>query len=116
VTAAASTDLCALSEIEDPGARGFVVTDADGLDLQVLVVHRDGAVWGYVNRCPHNKIPLDFMPDQFLDMDKAYIQCASHGALFLMEDGLCVQGPCRGRRLDAFPVVLRDGRVHRAPQ
>ncbi|WP_413204458.1 Rieske (2Fe-2S) protein [Rhodospirillum sp. A1_3_36] len=104
-------DLCDLADIADPGAKGFVVRDADDLPMKVFVVRRGQVVRGYVNRCPHNRIPLDFMPDDFLNMGKTHIQCATHGAIFLMEDGLCVEGPCRGRRLDAFPVTLVNGRV-----
>ncbi|MCF8482041.1 MAG: Rieske 2Fe-2S domain-containing protein [Rhodospirillum sp.] len=79
--------------------------------MKVFVVRHDSGVRGYVNRCPHNRIPLDFKPDDFLNLGKTHIQCATHGALFLMGDGLCVEGPCRGKRLDAFPVTVLNGRI-----
>jgi nitrite reductase/ring-hydroxylating ferredoxin subunit len=30
------------------------------------------------------------------------IQCATHGALFLIESGECVAGPCAGQSLQAL--------------
>jgi len=31
------------------------------------------------------------------------IQCATHGALFLIESGECIAGPCAGQSLTALP-------------
>ena len=41
-------------------------------------------------------------PDQFLDPSNSLIQCATHGALFLIENGECVAGPCAGQSLTAI--------------
>ncbi|MGB1026828.1 MAG: hypothetical protein ACPGYL_09760, partial [Rhodospirillaceae bacterium] len=41
--------LCRLSEIADPGAKGFVIADEDGFDLKVFVVRQGPAVHGYIN-------------------------------------------------------------------
>lgn len=98
------TVLCRLDEIADPGGKGFSLGDGPAR-VDIFVVRRAGAVHGYVNRCPHAGTPLDWQPDQFLDQSKTLIQCASHGALFGIGDGLCVAGPCKGRRLT--PVAVR---------
>ena len=34
--------------------------------------------------------------------------CATHGAMYSPDSGYCVQGPCRGGRLEAVPVVEGD--------
>ena len=34
-----------------------------------------------------------------------------HGALFRLEDGVCVAGPCAGERLKPWPVAVIDGVV-----
>ena len=54
-----------------------------------------------MNACPHIGIPLEFQPDEFLDMEKRFIQCANHGALFEIETGDCIAGPCAGQALQA---------------
>jgi len=64
--------------------------------------------YAYRNRCPHTGAPLDWQPHQFLDERGELIQCAIHGALFAIETGLCLRGPCAGRSLQALPVQLTD--------
>ena len=98
------TVLCRLDEIADPGGKGFTLGAGAGR-IDLFVVRRGQAVHGYLNICPHAGTPLDWQPDVFLDPSKTLIQCASHGALFGIEDGLCVAGPCKGRRLS--PIAVR---------
>lgn len=102
--------LCALADIEDPGAKGFVV-EQDGARQRIFVVRRGDAVFGYVNSCPHVGAPLNMEEDKFLDIFKTGILCANHFALFELESGHCVRGPCKGRDLQPFPVTVRDGKV-----
>ncbi|NWA04601.1 Rieske (2Fe-2S) protein [Pseudomonas gingeri] len=90
--------LCASQILADNSSRGFEV---DG--RPVLAVRREGRVYLYQNRCPHRGIALEWQPDQFLDASASLIQCATHGALFLIESGECVAGPCVGQSLLALP-------------
>jgi nitrite reductase/ring-hydroxylating ferredoxin subunit len=39
------------------------------------------------------------------------ILCASHGALFERDGGLCIAGPCAGKRLIAVPVRIEGDYV-----
>ena len=89
--------LCAPNELTEGQSRGFAVAE-----LKLLVVRREGQVYAYQNRCPHRGIPLEWQPDQFLDHSNSLIQCATHGALFLIESGECVAGPCSGQSLKAL--------------
>jgi nitrite reductase/ring-hydroxylating ferredoxin subunit len=102
--------LCHLDAIADPGAKGFTVTK-DGGRLRVFVVRRGGRVFGYVNSCPHVGAPLNLEDDKFLDLFQTSILCANHFALFEMETGHCVRGPCTGRSLTPFPVTVVEGMV-----
>jgi nitrite reductase/ring-hydroxylating ferredoxin subunit len=104
------TRLCRLNEIADPGSRGFSVVIA-GHTESIFLVRKGGAVFAYRNRCPHTGSPLDWMPDQFLNLGKDHIQCATHAALFRIEDGLCVAGPCTGDALTALPVAVDTGEI-----
>ncbi|MGY1918003.1 Rieske (2Fe-2S) protein [Pseudomonas tolaasii] len=79
-------------------SRGFTI---DGCKL--LAVRRGGVAYFYINRCPHRGIPLEWQPDQFLDASASLIQCATHGALFLIESGECIAGPCADQHLTALP-------------
>lgn len=101
--------LCRLAELADGETRGFALGPAteDG----VFLVNRGGRVYAYRNRCPHTGAPLEWLPDRFLDPTGQYIQCAMHGALFGIEDGRCVYGPCRDAGLTPLAVEVRDGTV-----
>jgi nitrite reductase/ring-hydroxylating ferredoxin subunit len=89
--------LCAPQQLIEGQSRGFLL---DGINL--LAVRRDGQVYAYRNRCPHRGVPLEWQADQFLDHSQSMIQCATHGALFLIESGECVTGPCAGQSLQAL--------------
>ena len=102
--------ICRLDEIPDGGARGFTVETPRGA-RDILIVRRGGAAFAYENSCPHVGTPLDWGPDQFLSADGSHIVCATHGALFRIEDGLCFSGPCHGVPLPPIAVEIRDGTV-----
>lgn len=103
--------LCTIHEIEDPGSKGFDIEHASQA-LKVFVVHKDGRFYAYVNRCPHTGINLDWVPDQFLDLDNAFIQCATHNAIFQIEDGLCVAGPCVNQSLSSAEIKLENETIY----
>jgi nitrite reductase/ring-hydroxylating ferredoxin subunit len=54
--------------------------------------------------------------DAYLNAAGNRIVCAAHGALFLVDSGRCVRGPCLGESL--HPVALNihgNGEVHFVP-
>lgn len=93
--------LCAPDEVAEGQSRGF-----EAAGEQLFAVRKDGQLYAYRNRCPHRGIPLEWLPDQFLDHSASLIQCATHGALFLIESGECVAGPCAGQSLQE--LVIRE--------
>ena len=95
--------LCNLSELPDGHSRGFLIDDKP-----VFAVNSEQRIHVYHNRCPHLGIELEWVPDQFLTDDATLIQCSTHGALFTVDNGLCVAGPCQGERLEAIPSRI-DG-------
>lgn len=98
--------LCDSDELNEGSSRGF---GAAGNAL--LLVRREGRVYAYRNRCPHRGIALEWQVDRFLDESGSLIQCATHGALFLIESGECVAGPCAGESLEALPCREQDGGI-----
>lgn len=99
--------LCPLDDIPADGARGFTLGEHS-----LFAVRRDGGVFVYRNSCPHRGVELNWTEHQFLDLDGELIQCATHGALFLIDSGECVAGPCRGRHLQAIASEVIDGSLH----
>lgn len=100
--------LCALEDIPLNSSKGFAA-DPEAYYADFLVVRTDEGVYAYRNHCPHAGAPMEWQPDQFLDYSQSYIQCGLHGALFQIESGYCVGGPCQGRSLESFPIEVRDG-------
>lgn len=72
----------------------------------IFLVRKAGEIRGYLNQCPHTGGPLDWVPDQFLDLDRRWIQCATHDALFNIDSGLCIAGPCSGQSLTSVELLL----------
>ncbi len=102
--------LCPLDLVADGAARNFVLQLRAGR-FHGFVVRRDDRVHGYVDRCPHAGLPLAQQLDGYLTPDGDLIACSWHGALFRVDDGLCVGGPCVGQRLTSWPVAVNDGQI-----
>ena len=98
--------LCHTDTIAEGQSKGF---ELEG--QSVFVVRKLDQFFVYHNLCPHLGINLEWLPDQFLDSDGCLIQCAMHGALFLIEDGQCIAGPCQGQRLTAVAHEIREGQI-----
>ena len=100
-----------LDELADPGSKGSLADLGDSVH-EILVVRRNNRVYGYINSCPHTGGPLDWMSGRFLSFDKRHIQCATHDALFRLDDGMCVAGPCAGDHLTAVQLQVETGNVY----
>lgn len=95
--------LCHIDVIAEGQSKGF-----DLGDHKIFAVHQNDQLHVYRNSCPHLGINLEWQDDQFLDMDGQLIQCAMHGALFLIDTGMCIAGPCQGQRLKVVEHRIRD--------
>ena len=76
-------------------SKGFEINNK-----KIFAIIKNGECFVYENKCPHLGIDLEFLPDQFLDLDNALIICSTHGALFEIQTGHCVSGPCQGEHLE----------------
>ncbi|MEE9343078.1 MAG: Rieske (2Fe-2S) protein [Gammaproteobacteria bacterium] len=102
--------LCARNDLEEGDTRSFSVS-VRGDRINLFLVLSDGVVYAYENSCPHTGGPLDWVQDQFLNLDGDRIQCATHDAQFGIEDGVCVLGPCLGDQLRALETTVRGGLI-----
>ncbi|TPG15348.1 Rieske (2Fe-2S) protein [Sphingomonas oligophenolica] len=106
----AGVTLGPLDLIPDGKALNFVLQMKAGR-FHGFVVRRGDAVHGYVDRCPHAGVPLTATLDDYLTPSGELIACNWHGALFTIDSGLCVGGPCGGQRLTPWPVAVVDGTI-----
>lgn len=96
--------LCHIDEIEENQSKQFEIGE-----LVIFAIKKNGKIYVYENSCPHLGVELNWERDKFLDMDGALIQCSTHGALFLIETGECVSGPCLKQFLKPVAFTLDDG-------
>jgi len=101
--------LCTLADLAATGAKE-VILDDNGARISIFIIKHGDGVLGYVNSCPHARLPLNWQDEQFFDVTGLYLLCANHAAYFDIATGQCVRGPCKGQSLTTFPVDL-DG-VH----
>lgn len=102
--------LCRIEDIPDGESRGFEITVGED-EIEFFVVRMGNAVFGYLNDCPHVGTPLNWKNTQFLTMDKSMIICATHGAVFRIEDGHCTGGPCIGMNLKPVAVGCEGSNI-----
>jgi nitrite reductase/ring-hydroxylating ferredoxin subunit len=100
------TVLCNTCDIPPQSARGFTL---DGRAL--VAVHHNERFYVYENRCPHRGVELEWQPDQFFDFEGNFIQCATHGALFKIDTGECIAGPCNGQALTQVAFSEIDDQI-----
>lgn len=105
--------LCALDDLPDGAARNFVLEMKAGR-FHGFLVRRNGRVFGYRDRCPHMGMPLTQELDRYLTSGGELILCSWHGALFDIETGRCMGGPCAGAGLSVWPVIVVEGFVQTA--
>ena len=95
------------SDLAEGESKGFSHND-----FSFFAVKKNNHIFLYKNACPHLGIELEWKEDDFLDAEGELIQCATHGALFIIEDGACVAGPCIGQQLQRLDYKLdSDGYV-----
>jgi nitrite reductase/ring-hydroxylating ferredoxin subunit len=100
-----------LDELGDRCCKEFSIGTGDW-PFKGFVVRLGDDVHAYQNFCVHAGHPLNFRPDDFLTKEKDAIICSSHGAMFEIDSGLCIAGPCPGKTLRRVPVRIEDGVVY----
>jgi nitrite reductase/ring-hydroxylating ferredoxin subunit len=96
--------ICASDALVDGGIGVRFPLIAYGDEATGFVVRYDGKVYGYLNRCAHVPVELDWFQGEFFESSKLYLMCSTHGAIYAPESGVCTGGPCRGGRLRPIPV------------
>lgn len=86
--------ICHINEIPEQGCRELTFDKN-----HFFAIKNKQGIYVYYNSCPHLGLPLQQEQDQFLNDDESLILCSAHGALFEIESGLCITGPCQNQSL-----------------
>jgi nitrite reductase/ring-hydroxylating ferredoxin subunit len=112
---AGAEHLCASAALAD-GGRALVFDVLQyGEPVRAFALRFEGRVVAYLNRCVHVPTEMDWKPGEFLDGDKRFILCSTHGAAYEPTGGRCVAGPCGRGRLTAVDVAESGGQVYWYP-
>ena len=87
-------------DISDNEARGLAAPAG-----RLFVVRRGGALHAWWDACPHyGDTPMAWRAGEYLNAARNRIVCASHGAEFDIETGICTKGAALGQCLRRAPV------------
>jgi nitrite reductase/ring-hydroxylating ferredoxin subunit len=105
--------ICRVDELSDGGlAIKFEIPFSEpSRQIPCFAIQYDGEVYAYVNSCPHRGTELDWQAGEVFDESGLYLVCATHGALFEPDSGLCVGGPCHGARLRSLSIKIVGNNV-----
>lgn len=98
--------LVSVEDIEEGKSKGIEYESR-----YIFAVRKDNLFHVYWNICPHLGTPLEWQEDQFLDSNGTLIRCATHGALFEIDSGKCLVGPCKGKSLRKIPFIIRNDTI-----
>jgi nitrite reductase/ring-hydroxylating ferredoxin subunit len=104
--------ICASAALPDsgPGVR-FEVAYSGGT-APAFAIRFEGRVYGYLNRCAHVAMELDWRAGEFFDAAGRDLICSTHGAVYAADSGKCLGGPCRGSPLVRLRLEERDGAIY----
>ena len=82
-----------------------------GQVCRAFAIRYAGQVHAYLNRCTHVPMEMDYQPNRFFDSTGHWLMCATHGAMYQPQTGMCRMGPCRGG-LYKIELSESDNAVH----
>lgn len=104
--------ICAAGDLRDAGAGVRFSVEYFGEPAPAFAVRFQGRVYGYLNRCAHVAMELDWQAGAFFDSQGRDLICSTHGAVYAADSGHCLGGPCSGAPLVALRMAERDGQVY----
>jgi len=107
--------VCASEAVLEGGKGMRFPLTVGGEDGTGFVVRYGGKAYGYLNRCAHVPIELDWAEGEFFESSGLYLMCSTHGAIYIPDSGQCAGGPCRGGRLRPIAVVEHDEQIFWQP-
>lgn len=107
--------ICRSRELSERGRGIRFTVSRHGEAAPAFVIRFGGAVHGYLNRCAHRSLELDWSEGDFFDAFGEHLLCATHGARYAPASGVYVGGPCGGAGLVKLAVSEKNGEVFLEP-
>ena len=104
--------ICPSDALLDAGRGVRFEVEYFGETAPASVIRKNGKAHGYLNRCAHVAMELDWQEGVFFDADGRDLLCSTHGATYEAASGRCIGGPCNGSPLVKLRLEERDGLIY----
>lgn len=104
--------ICASAMLAHAGRGVRFEADYFGRPAPAFAIRYAGRVHGYLNRCAHVAMELDWQEGVFFDSAGRDLLCSTHGAMYDAQSGRCLGGPCNRTALVKLRIEERDGMVY----
>lgn len=104
--------ICASEALLSGGKAVRFEVEYFGENSPAFVVRFEQRVYGYLNRCGHLPMELDWREGEVFDLLGRDLICSTHGATYSAASGKCLGGPCGKTPLVSLRMEERDGRVY----
>ena len=104
--------ICVSAALENSGRAVRFEVEYFGANAPAFAVRYAGNVRGYLNRCSHMPMELDWREGEVFDLDGRDLICSTHGATYAADTGRCLGGPCGKAPLVPLLMEERDGKVY----
>ena len=104
--------ICASGVLENSGKSVRFEVEYFGDTTPAFVVRFEGRVHGYLNRCGHMPMELDWREGEVFDLEGRDLICSTHGATYAADTGRCLGGPCGKSPLVPLRMEERNGKVY----
>lgn len=103
--------VCESASIQEGGTAQRFNVLYNGEAVSAFVIRVDDSAHGFLNRCSHIPVEMDWNYGEFLDDSGRVIVCATHGASYDGVTGECLGGPCSGNPLVRLNITEEQGKV-----
>jgi nitrite reductase/ring-hydroxylating ferredoxin subunit len=104
--------ICASGALENSGRAVRFEVEYFGASAPAFAVRFEGRVYGYLNRCSHLPMELDWREGEVFDLAGRDLICSTHGATYSAQSGKCLGGPCGKTPLVSLLLEERNGKIY----
>jgi nitrite reductase/ring-hydroxylating ferredoxin subunit len=104
--------ICPSGSLADSGLGVRFEVEYFGQPAPAFVIRQGGEVHGYLNRCAHVAMELDWQEGVFFDSAGRDLLCSTHGAVYDARSGQCLGGPCNRTPLVKLSIEERAGMIY----
>ena len=104
--------ICPSDALLDAGRGVRFEVEYFGEPAPAFAIRKNGKAHGYLNRCAHVAMELDWQEGVFFDIEGRDLLCSTHGAVYEARSGRCLGGPCNGTPLVKLRLEESNGLVY----